>query len=135
MWEFVVMEAPIACSPQLRSLAPHSISQATDEILVVLFGDCLTLCCALVVYNESPTRALNTSLKCCCPQLTLLTGGKNSRMYMNVQGRLMQARFIQIHQVFAKKRSDTFLTDLIYCFVSTFIIEGEWTSVRCSGRI
>ena len=29
--------------------------------------------------------------------------GKNSRMRMKVQGRLMQARFIEIYQVFAKK--------------------------------
>ena len=31
---------------------------------------------------------------------------------MQVQGRLMQARFIEIHQVFTKK-ADTFLTDLV----------------------
>ena len=32
-------------------------------------------------------------------------------MRMEVQGRIMQARFIEIHQAFAKKiRSDTFLT-------------------------
>ena len=30
---------------------------------------------------------------------------------MNVQGRLMQVRFTQIHQVFEKKKSDTFLTE------------------------
>ena len=44
----------------------------------------------------------------------LLTGGKISRMRMKVQVRLMQARFIKIHQVFAKKKSDTFLTDLVW---------------------
>ena len=34
---------------------------------------------------------------------------------MKVQGRLMQAQFIEVHQVFAKKkrkRSDTFITEL-----------------------
>ena len=31
---------------------------------------------------------------------------KNSRMRMKLQGRLVQARFIEIHQVFAKKKSD-----------------------------
>ena len=31
---------------------------------------------------------------------------------MKVQGRLMQARLIEIHHVFAKNRSDTFLTEL-----------------------
>ena len=34
----------------------------------------------------------------------------NPRMCMKVQGRLMQARFIEIHQDFAKKKPDTFLT-------------------------
>ena len=29
--------------------------------------------------------------------------GKISRMHMKVQGRLMQARFIKLHQVFARK--------------------------------
>ena len=32
---------------------------------------------------------------------------------MNVQGRLMQARSIQIHRVYVKRRSDTFLTDAL----------------------
>jgi hypothetical protein len=36
-------------------------------------------------------------------QLTLLTVGKNSRMHMKVQGRVMQARFIEIRQIFAEK--------------------------------
>ena len=39
-----------------------------------------------------------------CHQLTLLTGGKNSSLCMKVQGRLMQARFIEIDQVFAKRK-------------------------------
>ena len=37
--------------------------------------------------------------------------GKNSRKRMRVQGCLMQARFIEIHQVLEKKRSVAFLTD------------------------
>ena len=36
---------------------------------------------------------------------------KSSRMCMYVQGRLMQALFVEIHQVFAIKESDTFLTE------------------------
>jgi hypothetical protein len=53
--------------------------------------------------NENPTRALNpNSLKCCLPSTDAIDmPGKNSRMHMKVQGRLMQARFIEIHQVFA----------------------------------
>ena len=35
--------------------------------------------------------------------VTLLIGGKNSRMRMKVQYCLMQARLIEIHQVFRKK--------------------------------
>ena len=41
--------------------------------------------------------------KAACYQMTLLTGGKRSRMRMKVQGSLMQVRFIEIRQVFAKK--------------------------------
>ena len=59
-------------------------------------------------YNENPTRALNTTalIKCCLQftLLTLLTGAKNSHMLMMVQGRLMQARFIEIHGVSQKKK-------------------------------
>ena len=44
-------------------------------------------------------------------QTTLLTDRKNPRMRMRVQGRLMQASFIEIQQVFTTKiRSNTFLT-------------------------
>ena len=38
-------------------------------------------------------------------------------MHMKVQGLLMQARFIEIRQVFTKKkRLNTFLTDLVFVF-------------------
>ena len=51
-------------------------------------------------YNGNLTRALNTtSLKCCLPS----TDAIDSRE--KVQGRLMQARFIEIKQVFEKKKS------------------------------
>ena len=33
------------------------------------------------------------------------------KVIIKVQGRIIQARFIEIHQVFEKKRSDTFLTE------------------------
>ena len=62
-------------------------------------------------YNENLTRALPHS-NAACNQLTLLISGKNSRMRIKVQGRLMQARFFELHQVFAnKKRSNSFLTE------------------------
>ena len=66
--------------------------------------------------NENPTRALNTtSLKCCLPSTDALNRQeKNSRMRIKVEGRLRQARCIKIHQGFARKRSDTFLTDLVH---------------------
>ena len=42
--------------------------------------------------------------------------GKNSRMHMKIQGRLMQACCIEIHQVFSKKkiRLDTFFNWVVY---------------------
>ena len=60
----------------------------------------------LVVYNEIPMRAPNTtSLKCCLPSTdTIESREKNSRLRMKVNGSLIQVRFIKIHQVFAKKK-------------------------------
>ena len=56
-------------------------------------------------YNENPARALNTtSLKFCLRSTAAIDRRKkNSGMRMKIQGRLMQARFIEIHLVFAKK--------------------------------
>ena len=50
-------------------------------------------------------RALNTnSLKCCLPSTDAIDRReKNARMRMKVQGRAMEAHFIEIHQIFAKK--------------------------------
>ena len=46
--------------------------------------------------------------------------GKNARMRMRVQGRLMQARFIEIHQVVAKERKVGHFSNLMaflnYCW-------------------
>ena len=54
-------------------------------------------------YDENQTRALNTiSLKCCLPSTDATDRRKNSHMHMKVQDRLIQAHFIEIHQVFAK---------------------------------
>ena len=52
-------------------------------------------------YNENSTRALNTTLlKYCSPSTDAIDREeKNSCMHMKVKGRLMQARFIKIHQV------------------------------------
>ena len=38
------------------------------------------------------------------PGLRGLQAGKNSRIRIKIQGRLMQTRFIEIHQVFTKKK-------------------------------
>ena len=57
----------------------------------------------VVHYNENPTRALNTTpLKCFLPSTDAIN------RLMKVQGFLVQARFFEIHQVFAKQMSDTF---------------------------
>ena len=47
---------------------------------------------------------------------------------MKVQGRLMQARFIEIHQVFTKKKGpDTFLTNLaLYMFAYRLLSNWKW---------
>ena len=49
--------------------------------------------------NENPTRALNTtSLKCCLLSIDAIERReKNSRMRMEVQGRIWQLRLIEIH--------------------------------------
>ena len=81
-------------------------------------------------YNENPTRALNTkSLKCCLLSTDAIDAGKNSRMCMKVQRRLMQEPFIEIHQVFAKKkkRSDTIFRQhniLVLINTTAFLISG-----------
>jgi hypothetical protein len=61
-------------------------------------------------YNENLMRALNTtSLKCCLPSTdAIVRWEKIDAMPMKVQGCLMQACFIEIHQVLQKK-----LTELI----------------------
>ena len=48
--------------------------------------------------------------------------GKNSRICIKVPGRLMQARFIEIQRVIAKKKSDIFLTDLVNILVGVTCI-------------
>ena len=57
-------------------------------------------------YNGNPTRSLNTtSLKCCLPSSDPNDRWKKkSCMHMKVHRRLMQARFIQIHHIFTKKK-------------------------------
>ena len=64
-------------------------------------------------YNENPRIALNTtSLKCCLTSTHAIDRQeKKLRMHMEVKGCLMEARFIEIHLVFAKKKSDTFLPE------------------------
>jgi Transposase. len=55
--------------------------------------------------NENSTREpKTTSPKCCLPSTHAIDTREKSRMRMMVQGRLMQARFIAIHLVFATKR-------------------------------
>ena len=48
-------------------------------------------------------RRMTGSSNAACHKLTLLTGGKKLRMRMTIHGRLLQAHFIEIHQVFEKK--------------------------------
>ena len=55
-------------------------------------------------YNENPTRALNTaSLKCCLPLTDSIDRREEFTHAYKGQGPLMQAHFIEIRQVFAKR--------------------------------
>ena len=67
-------------------------------------------------YNDNPTRAPNnTSLKYCLPSTDAFDRReKNSRMRMKVQGRIMQASFIDIHQVFAKQKVGYFSNRVVF---------------------
>ena len=88
--------------------------------------------------NGNPTKALNTtSLKCYLPSTDATDRReKNSRMGMKVQGRLIQARFIEIHQVFVKKkkagyfsnRPRTFQEEWTECSLSWW---GRWFACYC----
>ena len=53
--------------------------------------------------------------------------GKNSRMRTKLQGRLMQARLIEINQVFAKKKVGYFSNRVVPQFLifSVFVIASE----------
>ena len=62
------------------------------------------------ILNENPTRRYLTKILLDI-NWRYWQAGKNSHMRMKVQDRLMKARFIEIHQVFSKKKSsNTFLT-------------------------
>ena len=66
-------------------------------------------------YNENPTWALNTtSLKCRFPSIDAIDRQKNSLMGINVQGHLMQACFIEIQQVFTKKKVGYFSNRVVF---------------------
>ena len=75
-----------------------------EDIPVVLFGDCLTLWCILVVYNENQTRALNTILlKCCLPS----TDATNNSEYIRWTAQTMKFLIVEpsplpiLSQIFA----------------------------------
>ena len=65
------------------------------------------------VYGYDPETKFNKNTtpphSNACHQLMLLTGEKNSCMHMKVQGRLMQVPFIEIHQVFGRKKKGRIL--------------------------
>ena len=62
------------------------------------------------------TTTLNTtSLKCCLT--TDAIDRKNSHMHMEVQGRLMQACFIEIHQVFAKQNKVGYFSNRVVQYI------------------
>ena len=87
----------------LRSLANHRnlvfLPKGLNQVRGMLFFRNFP-------YNENPTRTINTtSFKCYLPSTDSIDRRKNSRMSMKVQGLLKEARFIEIHQVFPKKKT------------------------------
>ena len=110
----VVRQAPY--SPDIRRYRQRNLSQVRCS-------------CRFVIFLTMKLRRdhLNTPFH----QLTLLTGGKHSRMRMKLQGRLMQANFIYIQQVFAntKIRSDTFVR-MLHTYKYTHVHENIQTTYQ-----
>ena len=80
--------------------------------------------------NSLKLCSVTTSLKCCLPSTHAIDRrGKKSHMRMKVQGRLMQARFIDIHQVFAKKKAGYFKGIPSRCSLPY----GRWHYCRSGG--
>ena len=77
-------------------------------------------------YNENLTKALNTiSLKCCLPSTDAIDRReKKSRIYMKVQGRVVQARFIEIYQVFAKINKVGYFYNRVVFFYYVLLIDS-----------
>ena len=97
----------------LRCTSSHR--QATEDIPLVPLGDCLTLWCVLVVYNENLTRALKTtSLKWSLPSTN--TTDRQEKIYTCVwRFKVTSCKCTSLKSTrFLQKRSDVFLTDLIY---------------------
>ena len=70
--------------------------------------------------SDESSKHSPTWLKCCLPSTDAIDRReKNSRMRMKVQGRLMQGRFIQIHNVFLKNKFGYFSNRLVYCISMT----------------
>ena len=61
------------------------------------------------IYNESTKYYLIQMLL--AVNWRYWQAGKNSRVCMKVQGRLMQARFIEICQVFAQKKEGEYFSE------------------------
>jgi len=52
-WCVVMMQLPHFRCPEVRSLAPHSITKATKDFQVVLFVNVLALWCVLVMHHST----------------------------------------------------------------------------------
>ena len=52
-WCVVIMQLPRFRCPQVRSLAPHSITKATKDFQVVFFVNILALWCVLVMHHPT----------------------------------------------------------------------------------
>ena len=52
----VMMQLPRSCSPQVRSLVPHSITKAMNNFQVVFFVNVLALWCVLVMHHPTGVK-------------------------------------------------------------------------------
>ena len=80
-------------------------------------------------YNENPTRALNTTYSNADRHQVI--GRKNSRMHMTVHGCLMQARFIETHQIFTQKNVGYF-SNRVICWFRILKLEYNINDLRTS---
>ena len=86
-------------------------------------------------YNGNPMRALNTMSLCWSPSTDAIERWeKNSCIHMKVQGPLMKAHFIEIHQIFTKQNKVGYFSNrVVFLYQLTCVIDicwMKWISIK-----